>query len=341
VSDGSTRAAAALVDANRPERALSMLAPILASHPDDSEGLRLAALACARSGRGREAVDFARSAARLAPNDTAVQFVLAEALVSAGQARAAAALARQLLAEHPGHVAAMVLLCETAATAGEHSRSLLKTAQAAVACAPLDPSTHHALGRVRMQREEVRRARRAFEQTLRLDPHHEAAHHNLALIQAAGLDLFGGARALAELGATSSDPEQEVVAVTRILGVSIYLSALVILFASSTVAAVMREPSSNVVARWVLAAVALGYPVLILLWARRQLGHRARALLGELRRRRFAMVVGACLIPLSSVAWVVAALEPSSGPDWYYLAMLPSALGAAVCWLSLAFRPRR
>jgi hypothetical protein len=250
-------------------------------------------------------------------------------------------VARQLIEQNPGDVAPMVLLCETAASAGDHSRHLLKTAQEAVARAPLDPSTHHALGRVRFGRGEVRRARRAFEQTLRLDPHHEAAGHNLALIQAGGLDMFAGARAFAELGGTSRDREQQVAAATRILALAIYLTALISVFASSIVVAVMGEPSSNVIARWVLAVIGLAFPVLVVFWARLRLGHRARGLLGELRRRRFWTIVAACLIPLSSVAWVVAALAPESGAHWYKLAMLPSALGAAVCWLSLAFRHRR
>lgn len=338
---GSTRAAAALIDAHRPERALSELAPVLAAHPDDSDALRLAAIASARCGRGHDAVEFAQSAIRVAPDDIGVQTALVEALLADRQAMAALAVARRLAEQHPRNGSLLALFVEVAASTGDHSRRTLKVAQTAVALSPLDPSTHHALGRLYTTREETRRARRAFEQALRLDPDHDAARFNLTAIRAGGLDLMAGARDFADLGATSSDRERDVAAATGVLAVAVYVSALFIAFASSVVAAFMGEPFSYEAARWMLAAAAVAFPVLTVLWARMRLGRHAGALFSELRRRRFATVVAAALVPLSAVAWIVAAARPSTGPLWYNLAMLPGVLAAIVTVVSGSFRRGR
>lgn len=328
----ATGLAQRLLDAHQPARALEVLAAVLASSPDDVEALRLASLACVTVGRTADGIRFAESALRIDPQNPSVMRALAWA---ASQARSdaprALRIARELVRRHPDDPGTLAFFADIAASAGDRTRASLRIGQRAVAIAPNDPSTHHALARLWLGREETRRARREFEATLRLDPQHEPARYNLAVIRSGGLDVLAGARDLVELGRTSTDREREAAAVAGVLSGFVYVSALVSIFAASLVPVFLTDPTAHPVVRWVLAAFSVLGPLAAGAWFRLRLGRRSLALLGDLARRRPLVIAAAVIVPLSALAWIAAAASPAQSQDWYRWAMAPGLVAALLC----------
>ena len=316
-----------LLLAHHPARALETLGPELARDPDNAQALVLAVHAALAVGRTSDALSWAERASALEPGRMDVVEALVLAQSNAGRHARAIAIAEEAVRRFPESSSAHELVADTYASAGRRSGRAVRAAETAVRLAPLDPGAHHALGRVRLVRGESRRARASFEQTLRLDPTHYAAQHNLALVRAQSFDGFGAARDLADLARTGQEREQSIAGLVRVVSGSVLFLCLALGFTSLRLGAIFGDAAPAW--RWAIVAAGFAVPALTLGWSRIRLGSHWGAVVDESRRRNRLLVVPVLLLPLAPACWAVAAVLPTSGGTWFALGAVPALLGAA------------
>ncbi len=139
--------AQALVEQNRPLEAQPLLEQILAEHPEDAEAHRLLAMCYAADGDLPKTIAELRGWTKAAPEQAEAHRALAQVLSSAGQA--AEAIAEQ--------------------------RIVLKISSE-------NANDWNDLGTLEARAGLSTEARSAFEHALKLNPHHEAAGKNLAIL---------------------------------------------------------------------------------------------------------------------------------------------------------------
>lgn len=180
------------LDVGRPSEALRVLSRHLASHPDDVEGLCLAALAYDSLEDHRQTLELAHRAASLAPDNEWPWRLIAAANIELRKFSAArkAALNAQRLA--PGEWRTHVQLAQVALSASniapvalsasKITRESQEAAAEAVRLAPEEPDAHFVLGNVLFAAHKLKDAEEAFRRALSLNAQHAGARHSLSLV---------------------------------------------------------------------------------------------------------------------------------------------------------------
>jgi len=181
-STGPVQLAAGLVDTS-PAVAMRLLAPYLASEPDDPYALCLAAHALIDLDQLERSLEMSRRAARLAPDEDWPIRLQASALVDLGRTDEARHLARLSVRTSPGNWQGHYLVAATDLAAKAVRADSMAAAEQARRLAPDEPAAHVVVGQVALARRRPRLATQSFEQALRLDPDDTAARHELARAQ--------------------------------------------------------------------------------------------------------------------------------------------------------------
>ena len=195
-----------LYDLGRAAEALDVVARILATRPDNAEGLRLAALCLSAVGRQDEAVQVAQAAVAAEPDSEHGRRVLSHMHYKRGEFRLAANIALEATKLAPnewrGHMLLARCVCHfdppRAIAPAERSRAL----------GPDSPDTHFACALAYQALNRTEDARNAYLKVLELNPQHAMALNNLAVLDRSAhrwtRALQGFRRAL------SSDPHQDL-----------------------------------------------------------------------------------------------------------------------------------
>jgi len=198
--DALLNRAKALIDIRRWEAALDTLAQVLATDPNNAAALCMMAHCYNGMGRHAKGLETANRAVGLAPHHWLPQTLRSQALLALGghsraqEALTAAQEAVRLAPENwrPHQTLAMALL------ALRRPRLALRAAERARDLAPDTPDPWVTLGVVWDALSDWPRAAAAWRQALALDPEHQPALRNLAL-----LDMRRGASLRAILGFTA------------------------------------------------------------------------------------------------------------------------------------------
>jgi tetratricopeptide (TPR) repeat protein len=143
------RLASVLLQLDQHAEGLAAAQAAVAADPADPDAHRMHALLLVENGRPHEAVHAAYAAVEIAPQHVSVATTYAFALQRAGRLH------------HAGEVA-----------------------RHAVTLGPLEPAAHLRLADIASDAGDLRTARLAYEETLRLDPTHAIARHDLAVLDA-------------------------------------------------------------------------------------------------------------------------------------------------------------
>jgi tetratricopeptide (TPR) repeat protein len=170
----------ALIDLGRLDDARRLLIAILAADPNAVAALRLLAVCHFQTGDGEAALDAADRAVAAEPQNEWGHRLRASALLLLGRPRDAIAAARQAIQLEPGNWAGHLLL--GLAAAPEHHRLSRAAFRRAAALAPMEPEVPFVRGQMLFALGANRRARRAYRETVRIDPQHAGALEGLAAI---------------------------------------------------------------------------------------------------------------------------------------------------------------
>jgi Flp pilus assembly protein TadD len=186
VTHNAIHAAELCLAQGRPERAVSLVAPLLASSSEHAPAWLVMARAKLALGDGEQALHAAGMALSLRPDWPAALVVLSDVLERLGKVSEAIDAARQAVALDPynpyWHNALAGLLLHTTGwpeLAEHHARM-------ALSLNPECAAFHVTYGAVLMGMRRRRRARQAMLTALRLEPDNATAHHNLAILDSRG-----------------------------------------------------------------------------------------------------------------------------------------------------------
>ena len=174
--------AQAHVDGGRPGDALRILAPHLASAPNDVDALVLSSNAYLDSGDSESAIATARQAAALSPHDEVPLLRLSSALGASGRWQDALATGRAAVELAPTDWVSVANLAQLMLGAGQAGTKATELAMEAVRLAPEQPGAHNLAGMVALERRKWSDAARSFQEALRLSPGSVEAQHNLSLV---------------------------------------------------------------------------------------------------------------------------------------------------------------
>ena len=175
-----------LIGVGRLEEAHARIAQVLAGDPENVRALRVLARCQYLSGRPREALDAADRAAGLAPADPWAHQLRAHALLMLGRAADAVAAARQSIALTPQEPTAHLVLAEGLLRAGG-TRNIVAARTAVSRARTLAPDLADVYlieGNVFRRMAWFDRARRAYQEALRVDPENSRTLLRLAEIEA-------------------------------------------------------------------------------------------------------------------------------------------------------------
>lgn len=289
--EDSAARAQSLLDLNRPQEALPLLAQAIASEPNEYRPRCLMALALVQLDRDREAVEAARDAVRLAPEEEWPQRLLSVALTGDKKFREAVEAGERAVALAPEKAETHIALA-TALTASERGREAGVAASQAVKLAPEDSRAHAAVGQAALTRKDLPAAERAFRKSLELDPEDALVQNNLGVV----LIRQGRREEAMKLFESSArtDPRDDLsrrnlTATARRMVSFGGVSAVAATFVLIQIARIVRPERLD---GGVAAAVVIGslVTVLALLWVYRrrregELTPAVRALLADDRRR--------------------------------------------------------
>ena len=218
-----------LLDAGRPQEALSALGPWIAAHPHSALPIAQAAL-CHRALRQRDAeLTAAHRAVALAPNERFVQLVLAGSLIGSGRHMEADRIVQRLIGRHPEDVDAHRIATQASLPLGAAGRRrALRHARRVTELAPLDPTSFALLARVLGLQGRLLASRRAATQARRLGPTDTGVRRSLAAVD---LESFQPGAAAEGFSAVLADRPTDVSSVRLLASALIraaMLSALVI-----------------------------------------------------------------------------------------------------------------
>jgi tetratricopeptide (TPR) repeat protein len=204
-----------LVELGRNREALSLLAPLLASEPDNPSLHVAAARAHLGLGEHDAALSSASEAVRLHLTSEQAHRLRAIALHRLDRHFQAVAAAEEAVRLAPNGWQAQHTLA-LAKVGMSWDSTVVRAAERAVELAPNEPSTHVIRGLVAQKRGETSVARAAYKRALALDPHHAMALNNLATLHR----LRPGRQLRGYVAALRADPQlrisrDNVVKVTR------------------------------------------------------------------------------------------------------------------------------
>lgn len=174
----------------QPERALTILAPLLVENSGDSETLAIAAEAELTSGNLQLAEHYFSRAVKLKPDDAKTRTALALTHLSMGKADAASLELESIAATDPGTIADLALI--STRMKDMDLDGALRAIAALEVKIPNKPLAHQLRGRVKLASKSIPEARISFERALQLNPRYLPAATSLA-----GLDLADGKSQLA------------------------------------------------------------------------------------------------------------------------------------------------
>ncbi|GGM72802.1 hypothetical protein GCM10012275_49310 [Longimycelium tulufanense] len=181
--DGVLLRAAELTAAGRQAEAVRLLRPLVRAHPDNPTAWCHLAAALLDGERHEPALSAARRAAVLDADRDWPHRLASIALVELGRPAEAVLSARESVRLAPGewrsHVALAEALVADAPNGGEEAAA---AARRAVALAPHEARTHEVLGDVELTAHRLDEAEAAYRAARRIDPRSEHARANLALI---------------------------------------------------------------------------------------------------------------------------------------------------------------
>lgn len=179
----------ALLDLDRYAEALAHLAPLLAEHPQDPDLHGLRAEALLLSGDPNAALTSARRVVALGADAEWGHRLCALALAAQGYPVPAARAASEAIRLAPEAWQSHQTYAVVAADSGALRPLATEAAHRAAALAPTEPEVHFAVGLVAQKRGDRAAAGEAYRHTLALQPTHDAAMHNLAMVEHPGLSL--------------------------------------------------------------------------------------------------------------------------------------------------------
>ena len=177
--------ARSLLDLGRPAEALPLLAPAIASDPDDYRARCLLALALIKLDRFKEAAERAREAVAIAPEDDWAYRLLALALVGAKKLHPALEAAERAVAIAPELPEAHITLAG-ALIALKRGHEAEQAAKRAVELAPESADAHALVGEAALARNDLGKAAEAFRRSLELDPEDPIVQNNLGVVMLRG-----------------------------------------------------------------------------------------------------------------------------------------------------------
>lgn len=268
-----TEAALRLINAGRPDDAITLLGHFLAEQPADVTALGLVALAHLRAHRWDEALAVADEAIGRDPAYLPAWQRRSIALIELDRMADAREAAVEYLRLAPDQWHAHYTMARVLLPVRGRRQEALWHASRAVELAPEDADAHNLLGVIYRAMEDRAGAERAYRDALGIDPTHALARSNLALLT---LGRVGTEKVMAGLReAAASDPHQAaihrnmaLVAVLALVKRATWL-ALADLMGVWFVLALVVGPSGAVVARWVaFGLIVVGWVGLVGWWAR-------------------------------------------------------------------------
>jgi hypothetical protein len=277
-----------LVQAN-PAAAMRLLAPYLASEPDDWFALCLAAQALIALEDCDRSLELSRRAAQLNPTDDWPVRLQAIAHRNLGNTSMAPWFARRSVLINPANWQTHYLVANTDLWAGDVGPHSMAAAEQARELAPDEPSTHNLIGQLALAMGRSRLATRSLEQALRLDPENSIARHELAR---AHLRRFRMAKSVTGfLAVGRMDPS---IPQTRLNLHAIAIRTVQLLHYAVFAACILNPLSAQASAAMVLLIVLGG-----LLWARYRGGPPLLRFAAGIPRRDPLLVVWAGLVLLA------------------------------------------
>jgi Flp pilus assembly protein TadD len=304
--------AQAMIDLKRYDQAVSLLASLVASDPEDSRGWCLLARAHAGKGEYQEAAAAANRAVALAPLDDWPHRLASNAHMHLGHPAVAVQAAAEACRLAPNEWRAQLCLAQAALAARGQLALAEQAAATARAIAPDEPDVHFVAGQVSLARGHRKAALAHHERALALSPDHPGALNELGRIRLsrahtarAARHFLQAARAAPQVRGYSQNIE---VVVRRTVALVIYVASVASVILTY-LAVVNGLPRITVLAG--LAGVAVftaGFGAV-------QFQRMPRETRPLFRRRRIALALavsyGAILAGL-----VIAAVSPSSAlPD--------------------------
>ena len=194
---------ALLLDAGRPDDALTELYQAVAADPTDARAHCLIALAHTQLGAPDRALQAASDAVGLQPESDWAHRLVAISLLSLNKNRKARRAALEACRLAPGEAHCLTILARTLLACHDQAGAL-EAAEQAVALAPSDPDAHNELGLVFLAHRSLEDAEQQFLHVLALDASNALAMNNLAV---AHLRMHRGADAAKEFErAAAMDP---------------------------------------------------------------------------------------------------------------------------------------
>jgi Flp pilus assembly protein TadD len=169
--------AAELTAAGRPEVAIDILRPVITAHPDNTEAWCRLAAALLDAGEPRHCLDAAKRAITLGERSWAHRLA-SLAMTELGRHDEAAVSAREAARRDPSDWRNHVTLAE--ALGPVSPREALEAARRAVITAPDEARVHEVLGMAAVRVRDFPLAKRAFADSLRLDPRNEVVREEMS-----------------------------------------------------------------------------------------------------------------------------------------------------------------
>lgn len=331
-------AARAYADSRRWAEALKVLAPVIATRPEDADALLLVAHCRLGLGDAAGALTAADAAGAARPDSAEVAIMRSRALLALRRFRPARAAADRAVQLAPNSVRAHLQRVNVDASHRTVTAGARASADAALRLAPNLPAAHVAQGNVQRTRGRKKAAQECYEEALRLDPTDRAAQYNLAVLHQ-GIGRWPQAVKLL-LGLIRADPADPT-SVRQLRGT--LLGVLVIALLGCVVAALFVAPrgpggdaSSSKVA--VVLASCLILQVGAVVWVRVVVGRATLRFLVPMGRGRWPMRIGIAFVLLGDLALLLDLLSSDHGGG-AALAMILFLL--ALCAMPLSVGVRR
>lgn len=204
MSAGGVERGTALLEANRPQQALTEIHRSLRTEAESARHWHIAAIAHLHLGHNAEALRAVDSILRLDPTSAMAHVLACHALQALGRNPEAYAAANEAVRLAPDNPLTHREVATAAIELAEQQPALRPIAwQAAVHAVELDPDDadlHAVAGLVAMSNQHRRVARQAFLEALRRDPGNHMAHHNLAVLALGRGRLAAATRGLSTAG---------------------------------------------------------------------------------------------------------------------------------------------
>lgn len=199
--DGALMRAEHLLEINRPQEALRVLAGLLAQNPEDSYVLCAAARAQLDLNKPRRAHELASRATAADPHAEHPLRLLALSLKQMRRSVKACEAAQAAVANAPNLWLTHYVLAYVSAGMPGMSSVAWEAARRAVELAPYEADTHAVLGQVAVEDGDKTAAENALREALRLNPDHAMARNDLGRLQLLRKDPFGAASHFAHAAA--------------------------------------------------------------------------------------------------------------------------------------------